>query len=124
MQVHNIFLYILLVLPRSLLWLKRAAWVTNPHLTTGPGSVKLHSAVIFFGGVCMIIFCEGNDTEIPVIKGRVDRWVEEEDYVMVVFSVYSPANATQTWIELPQNITCELALDLMTGIHSTCIDQM
>lgn len=74
----------------------------------------------------MIIFCEGNDTEIPVIKGRVDRWVEEEDYVMIVFSfsVYSPANTTQAWIELPRNITCELALDLMTGIHSACTDQI
>lgn len=45
--------------------------------------------------------------KIPVIKGRVDRWVgEEDDSVMKIFlPVYSTANTTQAWIELPQNIT-------------------
>jgi len=71
----------------------------------------------------VIIFCEGNDTEIPIIKGRVDKWVQEEDCV-IVFSVYSPANTTQAWTELPQNITPELAENLMTGIHSACTDQI
>lgn len=64
--------------------------------------------------------------EIPVIKGRVDRWVGEEgDSVMTIFLlVYSPANTTQAWIELPQNITYELAQDLATGIHSAGTDHM
>lgn len=64
--------------------------------------------------------------EIPVIKRRVDRWVgEEDDSVMTIFlPVYSPANTTQAWIELSQNITCELAQDLATGIHSAGTDHI
>lgn len=63
--------------------------------------------------------------EIPIIKGRVDRWVGEDDSVMKIFlPVYSPANTTQAWIELPQNITCELAQDLASGIHSACTDHI
>lgn len=71
----------------------------------------------------MIIFCEGNNTKIPVVKGRTGGWVEDDSVLTLFLPVYSSANTTQVRIELFQNMTCELALDLMTGIHSACTDE-
>lgn len=62
--------------------------------------------------------------KIPVTKARVDRQVEDDSVLTIFPPVYSPANTTQAWIELPQNITCELVLDLMPGIHTACRDQI
>lgn len=122
----KIFSSYFLALLRSLLWWKRAAWLPKPYPTTGPGQCCTSLCCCFSCGVCVGIVHEGNDTEIPVIRGRVDRWIgEEDDSVMTIFlPAYSPANTTQAWTELPQNITCELAQDLATGIHSACTDHI
>lgn len=126
MQVKNIFLLFYWLCQGASCGKKEQPGYLNCIQPQSQGSAALHSAV-----ASPVVFVWEQSVrevaqEIPVIKGRVDRWVgEEDDSVMTVFlPVYSTANTTQAWIELPQNIACEVAQDLASGIHSACTDHI